>query len=314
MSAVEAGGCGRRRRGAGRQRDSPSASRAHFGEHTRAHTVTSTQALPPTRSCPRAHSHSTDPDALAPSPGKLRARTRKRASAWRHREPTVRTAQCSPTPPAPLLPGARTEPTAPTPWLSPSFPPESQDPSTRLVAMATPARSPGPRSILPPLPRRGAGAGGGGRPAVRSRIRRGGACGTGPGEPQRPFRDARLGGVIRLRAQPGIWSPRAQRGISGQGRRRRAAAGAFPRLRPLAVQVSPLVTRSSPEGGRPFRREGVPFGNAPPSPTLHPLQASPVPRPSGGAEGHGLLRARALQPFPSRLPFSPATCPPHCSL
>lgn len=132
VSAVEAGGCGRRRRGAGRQRDSPAASRAHFGEHTRAHTVTSTQARPPTRSCPRAHSHSTDPDALAPSPGnfaRAHSQTRERLAP-----PGTNCGNC------PVLPNSSPHPSCPGPARSPRRPlPRSLLPSLRSLRTRPPA-------------------------------------------------------------------------------------------------------------------------------------------------------------------------------
>lgn len=152
-SAEEAGGCGRRRRGAGRGgRDSPAASRAHLGEHTRAHAVTSAQASARISHPPHARAHVRTHTARTPTRADTltretsRTRTRKRTSSWRRREPTVGPARGSLAPPDTLPPG----PHGAHSLASPSFAPSPQDPSSRLVAMAT--RLPPQAPEHPPAP------------------------------------------------------------------------------------------------------------------------------------------------------------------
>ena len=128
------------RTGLGRGRTLPPApARAHLGS-TRVHADKSrarrlaphlARALPPTRPCPRVHSHThaqtqTHADTLTSE--NSHTHTRKHTSSLRHQEPIVRIARCSLTPPRrhSSRPWPQAEPTVPTPSLSPSFPPASR--------------------------------------------------------------------------------------------------------------------------------------------------------------------------------------------
>lgn len=193
MSAVEAGDCGRRRLGAGRQRD----SRRQPGTPGEAHECTQSrarrlaphlaQALPPHA---RAHVRtytSTDPDARRHThPGNFTDTHQLLAP----REPTVRTFRCSLTPPGqPLQPVVARSPRRPLPrFLLPSLW-SLQGPSTRPVAMATRALSPRSReSPHAPPPQR---YGGGGRASAPASV------GAGP-----------EGWGLEIRSDPGSRQPR----------------------------------------------------------------------------------------------------------
>lgn len=137
--APEAGGR-EGRTGLGRGRTLPPApARAHLGKHKSARIqVTSMQAStrilhghsrPHSRAHVRTHTHAqthTLTDTLTSE--NSHTHTGKHTSSLRHQEPTVGIARCSLTPPRrpSSCPWPRTEPTVPTPSLSPSFPPVSR--------------------------------------------------------------------------------------------------------------------------------------------------------------------------------------------
>lgn len=227
MSAGEAGGCGRRRRGAGRgggagrQRDAPAASRAHLGRPTSAHgheragwpRILHRHCLPHARAHVRTYT-STDRPRADTLTGKLRAHAPHTHGLLAPPGTNCETARRSQLLPTPLPPAARAAPAAPTPSLSPSFPPESpgpgHPPSCHGDAGSLPGSAEHPHAPPPQ------GCGGGSRPSAPASV---GAGPEGWGlEVRRDpgSRQARRSDPPAV-AGPGSWGPEPRWGVPVRG-------------------------------------------------------------------------------------------------